>query len=163
LLAGGAAGLAVLALAFAGYLWVINDQWQSRSEALSTEAHNLGQDLSDTRQQVVDKQAEIDLLNEQLATDQARVLELATESAQAGDSASYAQQQLELYQELAALGGSVSLALNHCVDEHEKLAGYLKDSAAWDPTELAAYEAGVNKLCNSAQAANASFQKALTQ
>ena len=57
----------------------------------------------------------------------------------------------------------MSLALNHCVNEHEKLAGYLKNPAAWDPDSLAAYEAEVNQLCNSAQSANATLQKALTE
>ncbi len=163
LLAGGAAGLAVVALGLSIYLWVINAQWQDRADALSTEAYDLGQRLSDARDQIVEKQSDVDLLTEQLETAQERVIELADEKAQAGDDISYSQQQIALYQELSALGGSVSLALNHCVNEHEKLVGYLKDPGAWDPEDLSAYEASVNTLCNSAQSANATLQSALTE
>lgn len=163
LVAGSAAGLAVLGLGFSIYLWVINSEWQTRADALTTEAYDLGQRLSDTRNQIIDMQSEIDLLTQQLETAQARVIELADEKAQVGDDITYSQQQIALYQELSALGGSVSLALNNCVNEHEKLAGYLKDPAAWNPDDLAAYEADVNALCNSAQSANATLQRTLTE
>ncbi len=163
LFAGGTAGLAALLLAFTVYLLVINNQWQTRADALTIESYDLGERLTDALGQIVDQQAQIDLLGEQLETSQERVLELADEMAQAGDNATYTQQQLALYQELSALGGSVSLALNHCVNEHEKLVGYLKNPGAWDPESLAAYEAGVNQLCDSAQSANATLQKALTE
>ncbi|MBN2176231.1 MAG: hypothetical protein JW722_01065 [Demequinaceae bacterium] len=163
LLAGGSALLAVLLLGFSIYLLFINDQWQTRSSALTSEAYDLGSRLADANAQIVEKQATLDLVSEQLNTAQARILELVDEKAQAGDDISYAQQQLSLYQELSALGGSVSLALNHCVNEHEKLVGYLKNPEAWDPGDLAAYEASVNTLCNAAQSANATLQKALTE
>ncbi|MCJ7826827.1 MAG: hypothetical protein MUP36_01100 [Demequinaceae bacterium] len=163
LLTGGSAVLSILLLGISVYLLVINDQWQTRADALTTEGYDLGQRLSDARGQILEKQATIDLISEQLETAQARVIELADDKAQAGDDVSYAQHQLSLFQELSALGGSVSLALNHCVNEHEKLVGFLKDPAAWDPGELAAYEADVNTLCNSAQSANATLQKALTE
>lgn len=163
LLAGGAGILAVLLLGFTIYLLIINDQWQTRADALTLESYDLGERLTDAREQIVEKQAQIDLLSDQLDTAQDRVIELADEMAQVGDDATYIQGQLSLYQELAALGGSVSLALNHCVNEQEKLIGYLKDPEAWDPESLAEYETGVNQLCESAQSANGTLQKALTE
>jgi len=162
LLAGGAAGLAVLGIGFSVYLWGINNQWQTRANDLSDEAHGLSERLTETRSQVVDLQAQIDGLNDQLDTAQTRLIELADEKAQEGDAAAYAQQQIALYQELSIQGGAVATALDRCVSEMDKLVVYLKDPGSWIPSEVAAFEASVNVICDSAQGANDSFQNALT-
>jgi hypothetical protein len=163
LLAGGAAGLAVLALISSAYLWVVNDHWQARSDALTAEGYDLGARLADARDQIVEKQGEIDLLTEQKETLQARLIELVDEKAQAGDDVTYAQQQISHYRDLSSLGGSTSLLLSQCVDYQKELAGYLKNPGAWDATDLAAFESGVNSKCDLAQGANADLQRMLTE
>lgn len=161
LLAGSAAGLAVLGIGFSIYLWSINTQWQTRAQDLSNEAHGLSDRLTDIRTQVVDQQAQIDLLSGQLDTAQARVIELVDEKAQEGDAAAYAQQQIALYQELASQGSAISVALNRCVNQMDQLVVYLKNPGSYDAGEVAAYEASVNVSCDNAQAANTAFQSAL--
>lgn len=164
LLAGGAGIFAVLLLAFTMYLLVINNQWQTRTEALTVEAYDLGERLTDANGQIVEKQAQIDLLGDQLETAQGKVLDLADEMAQVGDDSTYIQQQLDLYRNLASLGGTTSLALNRCVNEYGQLVDYLKDPGAWDPESLAAYEESVrNDICQPALNANATLQKTLTE
>lgn len=144
-------------------LWVLNVQWQGRADDLTAAAYDMGQNLSDVRSQVVEQQADIDLLTEQLVTSQARVIELADASAQAGDAAAHAQQEIAYYQELAALGGSVALTLNRCVNEHEKLVGYLENPDDYDAGEVAQFKASVNTMCNAAQSANTTLQQELTK
>jgi hypothetical protein len=162
LMAGGAGGLAILGMGFSFYLWGINNQWQARANDLSDEAHGLSSRLTDARTQVVTLQTQIDGLSEQLDTTQARLIQLADEKAQEGDDAAYAQQQISLYQELATQGGAVSVALNRCINEMDKLVVYLKNPGSYDPGEVAAFEASVNVICDNAQSANAAFQSALT-
>lgn len=163
LLAGSAAGLAVLALGLSAYLWVINDRWQTRADALSAEGYDLGARLSDARAQIVVKQGEIDLLTGQLETAQARMIELADEKAQGDDDVSYSQQQIAKFMDLSSLGGSVSLLLNQCVDLQKNLVGYLKNPGAWNADDLAEYETDVTATCDLAQGANADLQQALTE
>lgn len=163
LLAGGAAGLALLSIAFSLYLWSANAKWQERADQLTSEAYNLGAKLAVEQSHVLDQQADIDAITQQLETARDRLVELADETTQAGDSAAFAQQQIAKYEELAALGGSVSLALNRCVNEQKNLVTYLKNPSLYSEEDVANFEATVKALCAAAQSANTGLQQALTE
>ena len=161
--AGIAAVVATLMAGLVAYLWVINGQWEQRVDRLTVDSYDLGERLSAEQSQVVSLQGDLDLLNEQLTTAQERISELADEKAQLSDSQAAIQQEIELLEELAGLGGSVAFALNRCISAQDQLVEYLENSEAYDAGELAAYQDDVNTICTAAKNANDIFQEALTE
>ena len=160
------AALAVLVLALAGltiYLWQASDKWAARADALEGQAYDLGERLSTEQAYVVQQTEQIDILTQQLSTAQQRITELADQTAQAGDDVAFAQQRITYLNELASLGGSVSLALNRCVNEQKTLVGYLQNSDAYSASDIAQFKSSVDALCSAAQSANAELQKELAQ
>lgn len=160
---GAAAGLALVMSGLSIYLWVVSDRWEARAAALEDVSYDLGDRLSEEQDYVVTQQEQITLLSEQLATAQDRIVELADEKSQAGDAAAFAQQQIDYLDQLAAAGGSVSLALNRCVNEMRTLVGYWKNIGSYTPSEVQDFEDAVLAICTAAQNANASFQQQLAQ
>lgn len=159
---GGVLALVALVLGgFTIYLWIVSDRWAARADSLEGEAHDLGQRLATEQAYVVDQTEQIDILTQQLSTAQKRITELADQSAQAGDDVAFAEQEIAYLSELVTLGGSVSLALNRCTNEQKTLVGYLENSAAYTPADIAEFKASVDALCTAAQSANSEFQKEL--
>jgi len=159
-----AAGLALVALilgALTIYLWVASDRWSARADTLESQAYDLGERLATEQAYVVDQTEQIDILTQQLATAQQRITELADETAQAGDDVAFAQQEIAYLRELVSLGGSVSLALNRCVNEQKTLVGYLQNAEDYSPSDIAQFKSSVDALCAAAQNANSTLQKEL--
>jgi small-conductance mechanosensitive channel len=161
-----AAALGVLVLTLGGlttYLWITTDKWAAHSASLEGQAYDLGQRLSTEEEYVVQQTEQIDILTQQLSTAQQSITDLAAQSAQAGDDVAYAQQENQYLNELVSLGGSVSLALNRCVNEQKTLVDYLQNSASYPAEGIAQFKSEVDALCAAAQSANAELQKQLAQ
>ncbi len=90
-----------------------------------------------------------------MTTAQQKITDLADQTAKAGDDVAFAKQQIANLYELAALGGSVSVALNRCVNDQKTLIGYLQNSAKYNASEVAQFKSSVDALCAAAQSANA--------
>ncbi len=151
------------AIGFSIYLWIASDRWAARADDLETESYDLGARLATEQEYVVQQTEKITILTQQLATAQQRITELADQTAQAGDDVAFAQQRIQLLTELSALGGSVSVTLNRCVNEQKTLVGYLQNADAYTPSDIAAFKSDVDALCAAAQSANATLQKQLAQ
>ncbi len=161
-----AAALGVAVLVLGGltiYLWITSDKWAARSASLEGQAYDLGARLSTEQEYVVQQTEQIDILTQQLSTAQQRITELADQSAQAGDDVAYAQQEIQYLNELASLGGSVSLALNRCANEQKTLVGYLQNSENYSAAEIAQFKSSVDALCAAAQSANSQLQSELAK
>jgi hypothetical protein len=155
------AALLLVSTGFTIYLWIVSDRWAARADVLDAQAHDIGERLSTEQNYVVQQTEQIDILTQQLTTLQQKVGDLAAQTAQQGDAVAYAQQQVQYLNELVSLGGSVSLALNRCVNEQKTLQDYLKNSDAYSPEDIASFEDSVTKLCSAAQDANAQLQQEL--
>ncbi len=161
-----AAALALLGLILGGftiYLWVVSDRWAARADSLEGQAYDLGERLATEQAYVVDQTEQIDILTQQLSTAQQRITELADQSAQAGDDVAFAQQEIQYLSELVSLGGSVSLALNRCVNEQKTLVGYLQNADDYSAADIAQFKSSVDALCAAAQSANSELQKELAK
>jgi hypothetical protein len=160
----GVLGLVVLILGgFTIYLWIASDKWAVHSDSLEGQAYDLGQRLSTEHTYVVKQTEQISILTQQLATAQQSITDLAAQSAQAGDDVAYAQQQVTLLNQLASLGGSVSLALNRCANDQKTLIDYLQNAAAYTPEDIAKFKSDVDAECSAAQSANAQLQSELAK
>ncbi|WP_448629617.1 hypothetical protein [Cellulomonas soli] len=135
--------------------------WESTAAQWETLARQHGEDLAATRIDLDTASAELASTREQLSTAQARITELADEKAQLGD-ATESQRQLADYQaRVSAAAGTVATALTSCVDGQQRLIGYLKDAASYDPGDLSRFESDVDEVCDAATAANTALQQEL--
>lgn len=157
----------VLLLAAAGYviwyLWGTTEQWHQRADDLTAVNYELGQELSDTQARLSVLEGDLDLLGEQLATSNQRLLDVAAENASIIDDQAYASQQLASLADRLSSAGSVAIQLNRCIEEQRRLADYLANAEDYDPDELADYRTSVDELCEPAVSANARLQEALNR
>lgn len=162
-IAASLGGLLLVAIGLTIYLWISSDRWSARADALEGEARDLGSRLATEQEYVVQQTEQINILTQQLATAQQRITELADQTAKAGDDVAFAQQEIAYLTELSSLGGSVSVALNRCVNEQKTLVGYLQNSSAYSASDIAQFKASVDALCRAAQSANSELQNQLAQ
>lgn len=155
--------LLVAAIAFIVYLWDVSRAWEDQVAQLDATSHDLGERLAAEQSEVVRLQQQLDITTEQLATAQKRITELADLNARTGDDVQYYVQEINRQRELVTMGSTVAAALNRCVEGQQQLVVYIRNAANYDPAELAEYEATLKRLCDSAVAANVTFQQALTQ
>lgn len=158
--------LGVLLLVFLGttiYLANVSNDWERTTNQVIDDNYDLGAQLAKEQKLIIEQQAQIDLLNQQLDTSKSQVTELADIVAQSEDQAVFVSQEVSNLRELLATASAVSNALNRCVDGQAQLAAYLREPENYDPEELEAYEVSVGELCAAAEAANSQLQLALTQ
>lgn len=153
----------VLLAAGSAYLWRTSDAWQQRAEDYEAAGRDLGVRLADERAALEATTADLEAVRDQLATAQTRIIELANEKAQIGDDRE-AQRMLVDYQErVSDAAGRVAKALDQCVQGQNRLIGYLRNAALYDPKDLDAYSTSVQDLCQQATDANSALQGELSR
>ncbi|PKQ25748.1 MAG: hypothetical protein CVT64_08605 [Actinobacteria bacterium HGW-Actinobacteria-4] len=153
--------LLAIAVGVVVHLWNVSDQWAIRSSELTELNHALAADLAAEQVAVLTQAQQIELLEDQRATLQSRVLDLANAVSQSGDSAATAEQRISLLSDLLSTASSVTNGLNRCIDSKTQLATYMKTPEAYSPEELEAFAASVDQLCAAATNANIQFQQQL--
>lgn len=141
----------------------VSNKWEAQVEEVKAQNYDLGERLAEEQSQVISLQSQLDTVNEQLRTAQQRVLELADDVAQRDDNAEFYARQITDLTNVLATASAVANSLNKCVDYEQQLIGYLKEPDNYDPAEVAAFEKGVNQVCDAATAANVDLQTALAQ
>jgi hypothetical protein len=155
--------VAALLVAGTTYLWRTSDAWQQRAADYEDASRDLGALLADERARLTATNADLESVRDQLATAQTRIIELANEKAQLGDDRE-AQRMLADYQErISDAAGRVAKALDQCVQGQNRLIGYLRDAALYDPKDLDAYSTSVQQLCQQATDANTGLQGELSR
>ncbi len=159
-----ALGVIILGLAaFAIYLADVSHKWEQQVTDVTAQNYDLGERLAAEKEQVVELQGQLNLTAEQLATVQSRMLELADDVNSRDDSVeSYARELGDLQATLSTALG-VSTSLSRCLNAQQELIGYLKNSANYTPADIAAFENGVNDLCDTATEAHVALQEVLAQ
>lgn len=155
------AGLLLASIAFTVYLWDVTSKWQAQVEDVKSQNFELGNELAAQQATSEDLQAQLDLVSGQLDSAQQRVLELADEAAQRGDSTEYYATALADLGDLLAASTAVSSTLVRCVEAQDDLVGYLKNSADYTPAQLTSFESQVNDVCDNAVAAQVELQELL--
>ncbi|PKQ14848.1 MAG: hypothetical protein CVT68_09745 [Actinobacteria bacterium HGW-Actinobacteria-8] len=141
----------------------VSNQWEAQVEDVKAQNYDLGQRLADEQAQVIQLQAQVDLVTEQLRTAQQRVLELADDVAQRDDNAEFYARQITDLTDVLTTASAVANSLNKCVDYQQQLVGILKEPDNYLPDQVATFEAGVTKVCDAATAANVDLQTVLAQ
>ena len=155
--------LLVAALALAGYLWMTTLGYQDLATSNEQQARLIGTELATTRTDLGGATAELAGVRAQLATAQARITALADEKAQVSDDREAQRQLVDYQQRVSVAAGTVASALDRCIQGQDKLIEYLKNAAAYAPTDLATFESEVDGLCRSATEANQSLQDELAK
>ncbi|WP_062076406.1 hypothetical protein [Demequina globuliformis] len=160
-----ALALLVLGGAYLGWrMYEVNTEWQAYAADLEDANYELGSQIAVEQGNVMDKQAEVDLLSEQLSTSNDRLLDLADEKASAVDGQEFNEQVIEQLQTTLNLGTAATASLNSCIDGLEQLNEYLAaPEDEYDPEEIQDYADGVNELCTDANSATSTFQRSLTE
>lgn len=154
--------IALASLATTIYMVNVTNDWERRANDLSEINYEIGDDLRVEQEVVISQQQQIDLLNDQLDNSKQQVLDLVNAANQTDDAVAVAQQQVDNLRDLLVTASAVGNAMNRCIDGHEQLVIYIRNSGDYDPEELATYEADLERLCTAAQDANAQFQRTLT-
>ena len=68
-----------------------------------------------------------------------------------------------IHQRIPDAAGRVAKALDQCVQGQNRLIGYLRDAALYDPKDLDAYSTSVQQLCQQATDANTGLQGELSR
>ncbi|HWS59234.1 MAG TPA: hypothetical protein VN257_11890, partial [Actinotalea sp.] len=153
----------VLGLVAAGYLWHTSDAWQVRAEEYLRASQSLGAELATTRTDLLGARAELEAVRGQLATAQARIVELADEKAQLGDDREVQRQLVDYQERVTEAAGRVAGALDQCVQGQNQLIGYMANAEQYDPVELDQYATSVQELCQTATEANIALQRELAR
>jgi chromosome segregation ATPase len=153
--------LLVLVTALAAYLWVRADRYEQYAADVESQARVIGTDLATLRAEHDGTVAELAAVNEQLATAQTRITELADEKAQVGDDREVQRQLVDYQQRVSQAAANVASALTTCIDAQNQLITYLGDAAAYDPADLARFHTDVQGVCATATEANTELQRQL--
>lgn len=156
-------GVLVAAGVLGARLWTTTRAWESAAAEWEQLARTHGDELAQARADVEATTGELEATRLQLATAQARITELADEKAQLGDTASVQQQLVDYQQRVSQAAGQVATALANCVDGQERLIGYLADATRYDATDVARFQAEVERVCGAATDANARLQQELAR
>lgn len=143
------------------YLYQTSQAWQERSEEYLRASQGLGEELATSETALAGARSELEAVRAQLATAQARIVELADEKAQLGDDREVQRQLVDYQQRISEAAGQVALALDQCVRGQNQLIGYMENAAQYDPAELEQFGADVQALCQAATDANAGLQREL--
>lgn len=136
-------------------------QWSTQVDDVTAQNYDLGQRLAAAQTQVVNLQADNDEITSQLKTAQQKVLDLADEKAQQGDNVEFYARQIDDLTVAFSTAKGVANSLDRCIEGKTQLIGYLKDSAKYDPADIAEYEASLKIKCDNAVAANVELQQVL--
>ncbi|WP_061960340.1 hypothetical protein [Demequina flava] len=143
-------------------MYEVNTEWQAYAGDLEMANYELGEQIAQEQATVVEKEAEVDLLSEQLANSNDRLLDLADEKASAVDGQEFNEQLIEGLNTTLSLGQTATASLNSCIDGLEQLNEYLAaPEDEYDPEQVEDYADGVNELCAASDTATANFQSAL--
>ena len=153
--------LLIAVVAVGIHLRNVSLEWERQVVEIKAQNYDLGERLAAEQTQVIDLQDNVDTLTSQLTTAQQRVIELADEKAQSGDSVEFYEREIADLKTVLSASTGVAGALTQCIDKKEELIGYLRDAANYDAAELATFEAGVTARCDNAIAANVELQKVL--
>lgn len=153
--------LLVLVMALAAYLWVRTDRYEAYADALEAQGRSVGGELASLRVQHDGTLTELDAVNEQLATAQTRITQLADEKAQVGDDREVQRQLVDYQERISQAAANVASALSTCIDAQNQLITYLEDAASYDPADLERFKADVQGVCKAATDANAELQRQL--
>ncbi|GIG54320.1 hypothetical protein [Demequina activiva] len=145
------------------HLWTTTDEWQARADALTDVNYDLGERLSREEQTTMQLGSEIDLLTQQLATSNQRVIDLGASKASAEDASEYASQQIDQLTTSLTNASAVANALHRCVDGQQQLVTYLENPDNYEPEELADYAQSVRQLCAAAESSNEQLREALSE
>lgn len=144
--------------ALVGYLWRTTSAWHRTADQWEALAQTHGQQVADARDQLAATQSQLQEVQTQLETAQARITQLADEKAQLGDSSAASGQLADYQARVSQAAGRVATALANCIDGQKQLIGYLQNAAAYDATQLAAFQAQVDDVCTEATDANTQLQ-----
>ncbi|GIG37990.1 hypothetical protein [Cellulomonas pakistanensis] len=153
--------LLVLVMALAAYLWVRTVRYQEYADALEAQGRSVGGELASLRVQHDGTLTELAAVNEQLATAQTRITQLADEKAQVGDDREVQRQLVDYQERISQAAANVASALSTCIDAQNQLITYLEDAASYDPADLARFKTDVQGVCKAATDANAELQRQL--
>ena len=153
----------IAALVIVGYLWNVNGKWQDQVTSLTTTGYDLGDRLADHKKQIDQLESTNGLLTDQLATAKDKVLSLSDEKAQWSDQTAFAQQQVDLLTQQVIEAQDVLIKLGRCVEGEQQLVEYLGTVDVYSPAQVEQYRNSVAGLCASASAAQADFQRSLTE
>lgn len=157
------AALLVAAIAFIAYLWNVTSKWEVQVADVKAQNYDLGDTVADREATIEDLTAQLETTSNQLASAQQRVLELADEAAQRGDTTEYYATALADLGDLLAASQSVSATLVRCVEGHQDLVGYLKQPDKYDAADVATFESQVNSMCSNAVSANDELQQLIAE
>jgi chromosome segregation ATPase len=155
--------LLVVSVLLNRHLWMTTDDWEARSVALTDVNYELGEQLSREQQTTTQLESEIDLLSQQLATSNQRVVDLSASKASAEDESEYATQQIDQLTTSLSNASGVANALHRCVDGQQQLVTYLETPDNYEPEELADYAESVDQLCNAAERSSEQLREALAE
>jgi multidrug resistance efflux pump len=153
--------LLVLVTALAAYLWVRTDRYERYADDVEAQARVIGTDLATLRAEHDGTVAELAAVNDQLATAQTRITELADEKAQVGDDREVQRQLVDYQERISQAAANVASALTTCIDAQNQLITYLGDAAAYDPADLERFKSDVQGVCATATEANTELQRQL--
>lgn len=156
--------LLAAAIALTVYLWQVLEEWQDRSDELTTAAYDIGEELAVTRGELDGARSELEAVRSQLTAAQQRISELAEEKARIGDDVATQNQLLDYQARVSQAAGKVAEALDLCVRSQQQLIVYLEDDPeAYDAEELDRFGNEVETLCQSATDANIQLQRELAR
>jgi hypothetical protein len=153
--------LLVLVTALSAYLWIRTVRYEDYAQGIEDQARAIGTDLTALREEHEGTVGELAAVNDQLATAQARITELADEKAQIGDDREIQRQLVDYQERVSQAAANVASALSTCIDGQNQLIGYLENSAAYDPTDLQRFKDDVTRVCGIATDANTQLQQEL--
>jgi multidrug resistance efflux pump len=153
--------LLALVTALAAYLWVRTDRYEQYADDVEAQARVIGTDLATLRAEHDGTVAELAAVNDQLATAQTRITELADEKAQVGDDREVQRQLVDYQERISQAAANVASALTTCIDAQNQLITYLGDAAAYDPADLERFKSDVQGVCATATEANTELQRQL--
>ncbi len=153
--------LLVLVTALSAYLWVRTDRYEAYARDVVDQGRTIGTELATLRAQHEGTLSELDAVNAQLATAQARITELADEKAQVGDDREVQRQLVDYQGRISQAAANVASALSTCIEAQNQLITYLSDAAAYDPADLQRFKDDVQGVCATATEANTELQRQL--
>lgn len=156
-------GLLATSIAMTYEATVRSQEWSDQVDSMTQTSYELGEQIAQVTTENVHLNDQIDLLESQLSNAKDTVLQLSDEKAQWRDDTEFAQQQVELTEELLSTAGTVSNGLQRCADGQQQLMVTLAAAPDYTPEELEAYQESVIELCDNAEKANTALQAKLAE
>ena len=141
------AALALLGLA--GYLWVVNAQWQDQNTELRDQATSLQTNLDDAATQMEQLQSTLDKSNTDLTGATDKITDLADTSANARDQAAFLSE--------------IADSFDQCVDAQASHISHLENASRYTASSLAAEGRDVEEYCDNVNSTYSDFLKSLDE